>query len=292
MTCLFQGDLTNARVHLEEALRIYDPERDREAKFRFGTDPGAARGFLAHANWVLGEVGRGRELIDEAVARSVESDHAPTLAYVYFMKAMFEIFRCDRDAVLSSSQALVELSRDHQMGLYLGWGLQCHGWAGARLGDREAGITELRQALAAYLAQGNKLFAPFFQGALAELEAESQDADGALSRIDEGLALANETGEHWTDAFLHRIRGEILLKRDAANTAPAEEAFLTAIAIAREQKARSFELRAATSLARLWRDRGKRQQAHDLLAPVYDWFTEGFDTLDLKGAKALLSELA
>jgi class 3 adenylate cyclase/predicted RNase H-like nuclease len=291
MTCLFQGDLTEARIHLEEALRIYDPERDREAKFRFGTDPGAARGFLAHANWVLGEVGRARELIDEAVARAVESDHAPTLAYVYFMKAMFEIFRCDPEAVLSSSQALVDLSREHQMGLYLGWGLQCHGWAGARLGDREAGMTELRQALAAYLAQGNKLFAPFFQGALAEREVESQGADGTLSRIDEALVLANQTGEHWTDAFLHHIRGEILLKREAANTAPAEEAFLTAIDIAQQQKARSFELRAALSLARLWRDQGKRENARELLAQVYGWFTEGFDTLDLQEAKALLDEL-
>ena len=291
MTILFQGDLTDARVHLEEALRIYDPERDREAKFRFGTDPGAARGFLAHANWVLGEVGRARELIDEAVARAVESDHAPTLAYVYFMKAMFKIFHCDPEAVLSSSQALVELSREHQMGLYLGWGLQCHGWADARLGDCEAGMTELRQALAAYLAQGNKLFAPFFQGALAELEVEGQNAEGPLARIDQALALANETGEHWTDAFLHCIRGEILLKRDLANTRPAEEAFLTAIAVAQEQKARSFGLRAAMSMARLWRDQGKPDEARDLLAPVYGWFTEGFDTPVLMEAKALLDEL-
>jgi predicted ATPase len=106
------------------------------------------------------------------------------------------------------------------------------------------------------------------------------------------LALAGETGEHWTDAFLQRIRGEILLKHDPANTAPAEGAFLAAIAIAQQQKARSFELRAATSMARLWRDQGKRDEARDLLAPVYGWFTEGFDTLDLKEAKALLEELA
>ena len=90
---------------------------------------------------------------------------------------------------------------------------------------------------------------------------------------------------------MYRIRGEILLKRDAADTALPEEAFQTAIAIARQQQAKSWELRAATSLARLWRDQGKRQEAHDLLAPIYDWFTEGFDTLDLKEARALLDEL-
>jgi predicted ATPase len=104
-----------------------------------------------------------------------------------------------------------------------------------------------RQALAAHVAQGNKLFVPFFQGPLAEIEAEAEGTGGALTRIQNALALVRETGEHWTDALLHRIRGEILLRRDPANTAPAEEAFLTAIAIAQQQKARSFELRAAVS---------------------------------------------
>src|SRR5262249_10341832 len=102
---------------------------------------------------------------------------------------------------------------------------------------------------------------------------------------------AGKTGEHWSDAFLHRLRGEILLKHAPANMEPAEEAFLTAIAVAQQQRARSFELRATTSIARLWRDQGKRDEARDLLAPVYGWFTEGFDTRDLKEAKALLDEL-
>src|SRR5262249_30947119 len=132
---------------------------------------------------------------------------------------------------------------------------------------------------------------PFYQGLLAEIEAERQDVKQALTRIDEALGLAQQTGEHWTDSFLHRIRGELLLKRDSANKVPAEEAFRTAIAIAQQQKARTFELRAAMSLARLWRDQGKRDEAHDLLAPVYGWFSEGFDTLDLKEAKSLLDEL-
>ena len=113
-----------------------------------------------------------------------------------------------------------------------------------------------------------------------------------MTRIDEALGLAQQTGEHWSDAYLHCIRGEMLLKRDPANKAPAEEVFLTAMAIAQQQKARTFELRAAMSMARLWRDQGKQQEAHDLLAPICGWFTEGFDTLDLKQAKALLDELA
>ena len=112
---------------------------------------------------------------------------------------------------------------------------------------------------------------------------------------DEARHLAVNFGklqERWSDAELYRIRGDILLKRDPANTAPAEEAFQTAIAIAQKQKARSLELRAAMSLAQLWRDQGKREEARGLLAPVYGWFTEGFETIDLKEAKALLDELA
>src|SRR5262249_3959358 len=134
-------------------------------------------------------------------------------------------------------------------------------WASARLDGRETGATELRQALAVYTNQGNKLLAPFYQGLLAEIEAQG-DAEGALIRTDEPLALAAETGEHWSNVFLHRCRGEILLKRDPANTAPAEDAFLTGIAIAQQQKARSFELRAALSLAKLYHSTDRPADAH------------------------------
>jgi predicted ATPase len=114
-------------------------------------------------------------------------------------------------------------------------------------------------------SQGNKALAPLYQGLLAEFEAEEHDAEAALPRISNALALAGETGEHWTDAFLHRVRGEILLKRDPANTAPAEEAFLTAIAVAQQQKAKSFELRAALSLAKFYQSTNRAADAHVVL---------------------------
>jgi hypothetical protein len=125
------------------------------------------------------------------------------------------------------------------MTLFAAWGALQSAWASARLDGRETGATELRRALVSFTDQGNKLSVPFFRGLLAEIEAQD-DAEGALTRIDEALALAGETGERWSDAFLHRLRGEVLLKRDPANTAPAEDAFLTAIAIAQQQKARSL----------------------------------------------------
>jgi predicted ATPase len=165
-------------------------------------------------------------------------------------------------------------------------------WARARLGDRESGMTGLREALAAYRRQGNKLFVPLFQGRLAELEAEGNDADGALRRIDEALALANDTGERWTDTLLHRIRGAILLKSDPANPAPAEEAFLVAIAIAPAQKPCSFELQAALSLAKLYQSTGRPADAHAVLEPALEGFAPTPEMPEIAEAQALLEQLA
>ena len=131
---------------------------------------------------------------------------------------------------------------------------------------------------------------PFLQGLLAEIEAQG-DAEGALTLIDEALTLARETGEHWSDGFLHRLRGEILLKRDSANTAPAEDAFLTAIAIAQQQKARSFELRAALSLAKLYQSTDRPADAHTALAPALEGFSPTPEFPEIAEAQTLLSAL-
>ena len=236
-TCLRQGDFIGAQANLVEALSIYDPERDREAMFRFGPDTGAiARAYLANTKWRLGEVGPARALIEEAVAHAIETGHVPTLVHTYFFKAHFEIVRGDAGAARRDAEIVVKLSQENALPLFTAAGALQSAWTSARLDSRETGATALRRVLAAYTNQGNKYFVPFYQGLLAEIEAQG-DAEGALIRIDEALALAGETGEHWSDAFLRRLRGEILLKRDPANTAPAEEAFLAAIAVAQAQKA-------------------------------------------------------
>jgi predicted ATPase len=270
---LYQGDLIGARANLAEVLRTYDPERDRDAKFRFGLDSAAgAAGYLALASWALGDVERARSLSDEALARADGTGHAPTRAIVHYIISRYHMVRGDSQAARRTATILTDLSREHGMALWLALGEVDLNWARAWLGRRERGMTGLREALAAYLGQGNKLIVPLFQGRLAELEAEGDDADGALRRIDEALALASETGERWTDALLHRIRGEILLKRDPANPAPAEEAFRAAIAIAQAQKARSFELRAALSLAKLYQSTARPADAHAVLAPALEGF--------------------
>jgi adenylate cyclase len=274
---------------LQDSIVIHNPERDREARFRFGRDTGAAaRVHLANTKWLLGEVGPARELIEEAVAHAIQTGHVPTLVHTYLNKALFEIFRGDSGAARRAAEIVVTLSQENALTLYAAQGaLEC-AWASTRLDGREA--RQLRQALAAYTNQGNKLFAPFFQGLLAEIEAQG-DTEGALTRIDEALALAGETGEHWSDAFLHRLRGEILLKRDPANTAPAEDAFLTAIAVAQQQKARSFELRAALYLTRLYNSTSRSADAHASLASALKGFSPTPEFPEIAEAQTLLSAL-
>jgi predicted ATPase len=139
--------------------------------------------------------------------------------------------------------------------------------------------------------QRSRLFAPLNALMMAEVEAGAGRTDAAMSIADETLGRVDRSGQHWFDAEVHRIRGEFLLKHQSDDSTAAEAAFMRAMEVAHSQQARTFELRAATSMARLWRDRGKRREARELLAPVYGWFTEGFDMRDLKEAKALLDTL-
>jgi predicted ATPase len=291
-TCLFLGDFTDAQSNLVEALSIYDPERDHEAMFRFGPDIGAtARVYLAMTKWHLGEVGPARALIEEALAQAIETGHVPTLVSVYYFRAHFEIVRGDAGAARRDAKIVVELSQENALALHAAWGALQSAWASARLDGGETGATELRRALAAYTDQGSTFSVPFFQALLAEVEAQG-NAEGALSRIGEALALAGETGEHWSDAFLHRLRGEILLKRDPTNTSPAEDAFLTAIAVAQQQKARSFELRAALDLAQLYYSTGRSADAHALLASALMGFSPTPEFPEIAEAQTLLAALA
>jgi adenylate cyclase len=199
--------------------------------------------------------------------------------------------RGDAGAARRDAEIVVKLSQENAITHFAAMGALQSAWASARLDGREAGATDFRQALAAYIDLGDKLDVPFFQALLAGIEAQG-DTEGAVIRIDEALALAGETGEHWSDAFLHRCRGEILLKRDPANTAPAEDAFLTAIAIAQQQKARSFELRAALSLAKLYHSTDRPADAHALLASALKGFSPTPEFPEIAVAQTLLSALA
>jgi predicted ATPase len=292
LTILWQSDFIEASARLNEALRIYDSERDHDAKFRFGTDTGAvATVHLAQANWILGNVDQARELMQEAVTRAGGTTHAPTVTNVDYFRAVFEVLRGDTGAALRTADSLLELTRQHGISVYATLGTMCSAWVRAQLGDREASVAEFREALATYTGQGNKGHVPLHQGLLAELEADGHDTEAALTRMDAALALAGETGEHWTDSFLHRVRGEILLKLNPANTAPVEEALLTAIAIAQQQKAQSFELRAALSLGKLYQNTRRAADAHAVLAPALEGFASTPEFPEIEEAQALLATL-
>lgn len=290
-TCLWQGDFSEAQANLVEALSTYDPKRGPEAGFRFGGDIGAsARVFLAITKWLLGEVEPARALIEEAVAHAMKTGHVPTQVVTYVFTAHFEMIRGDAEAARRYAEIVVKLSQQNALTLYATDGALRSAWASARLDGRETGARDLRQALSASTDQGIKLEVPFYQGLLAEIEAQ-EDAAGALIRTDEALALARETGEHWSDALLHRLRGEILLKRDPTNTAQAEDAFLTAIAIAQQQKARSFELCAVLDLARLYKSTGRSADAHVLLASALKGFSPTPEFPEIEEAQTLLTAL-
>ena len=290
-TCWYVGDYAGAQSQLDRALALYDHKRDLPLSSSFAYDQGVlAKFYLGMTYYALGRIDRGGDLIEESLRLALQGGHIPTVALTRHYMVVFAAVRRDLDSAAPHARALLDLGVIHDLPSWHGFAKFTLAWVGRR--DNPKALTEMRAALAMQRDMDFRVEQPLFGTMLAEAEAAAGELDAALSSVNMQLAVMEQTGERWFEAEVHRARGDILLKRDPANTAPAEEAFLAAIAIAKEQKARSFELRATMSLARLWRDQGKPQQARELLAPVYGWFTEGFDTLDLKEAKALLEDLA
>jgi len=185
----------------------------------------------------------------------------------------------------------VAVTREHGFPLYLGWGLILQGWAMAQRGEGDAAVEQIRSGLAAIEATGSCLQRPIYLGLLAEALALAGEVEEGLAVLAEALATAEASGARGNDAELHRLRGDLLRRLPSSDWTEVEACFRKALAIAREQGTRGFELRAAVNLARFVSDQGRHAEAKDLLAPVYGWFTEGFDTPDLKEAKALLAAL-
>lgn len=293
MTCWFQGNFALAQTHLERTLAICNSTRDRELVFRFGQDiASTAMAYLALVFWPLGLVDRARQFAEAAVTHALRTEHIPTVAYAHGHASTFEMMRRDHLRAEPHSQDLLRLAHKHALPLWLAAGTFHQGWLRWHAGDREAGTAGMHEGMALMRAQRQELFMPLFATLLAETEAEGGQCEAALAAVDSQLVAVQQTGQHWLETEVQRVRGEVLLKSRPCEPAEAESAFTHAIDIARRQSAKLFELRAGTSLARLWRDQGKRMEARELLAPIYNWFTEGFDAPDLIEAKALLGELA
>jgi predicted ATPase len=184
------------------------------------------------------------------------------------------------------------LGREHGMDFYVALGGIFAGWARGRLYDPESGAHELTRALDGYFNRDNRVGAPWFRGLLAELEVATRGPDAALTLIDQSLATSQETGERFSDPYLHRLRGDLLLKRDSADPAPAEEAYHTAIAIAQDQGARSYELLASLSLAKLYQSTARPLEAHAVLAPTLEGFAPTPEMPEIAEAQALMERLA
>jgi class 3 adenylate cyclase/tetratricopeptide (TPR) repeat protein len=270
----FSGDFLDAQTHCERALEACTPGHEEKARERFGEYTGAlVMSCLAITSWQLGKVDRARELIETATRRAAELGHVPSMGYPLLFRSHLEVLRGDAAAALSSAEALESCARERGMTLWRQWAELSSAWARGRLYDPAAAAAEFRRDLAACSDQGAMINMAFFQALLAQLEMDTMASETALKRIDDALNLAGQGDNRCYLSFIHRLRGEILLKRDPLNSAPAEEAFRTAIDFARHQSARSLGLQAALALAKLLRSAGQAAEAHAVLAPALEGFS-------------------
>ena len=247
----FAGEYREARDHLERALALFRAGRDDDLAFRFGHDTGvAAMVYLSIVLWPLGQVDRAISLIDRMQTRIANLNHVNTLASGRMHAAMFELMRGDSARTAQNAVELARLVREHELPLWRAFGVFLQGWSTTARGTVGSGLEDMRRGVELLREQKVLAFDGLVKIALADAEARAGEPDRAIAILDEALATADRLGYRAFEAELHRARGEILLQRDPANPAPAEEALLTAIAVAKQQRTRSFGLRAALSLAR------------------------------------------
>ena len=293
LTCWFAGEYREARDHLERALRLFLPGRDDDLAFRFGLDPGvAAMVNLATVSWSLGEVDSSISLIERMQTRLAGLTHVGMVAFGKMHSALFDLMRGDHARATPKTFELAGLAREHELAMYDAFGAFLHGWTTTKSGTLAAGLENMRRGVAMLREQNILLFDGLLKIALAEAEAATGDLDRALAALSEGLATAERMGFRAFEAELHRARGDILLKRDPASPAPAEEAFQSAIVVARAQGTRSFGLRAALSLSKLYQSIGRASEAHAVLASALDGFSPTPEMPEIAEAQAALAELS
>jgi len=311
-TSYWTGELLAAREHLEMALSLYDRERHRALAFRYAGTDAAVRclSVAARTLWQLGYPDQALKRGNEALASAEALFHPQSLAWAATFVGVLRQYRRDARAAQEAAEGAIELSAERGFSDFLARATILRGWAMAEQGRNEEGIALIQEGLAASRATGAELWRPYSLCLLAEASMETGCFDDGLSALTEALAAADEHENRPYEAEMHRVKGELLLKQDqfdmrtsqtrllgstsfrlAPNTAEAQNCFQRAIEIARKQSARSLELRATMSLARLLAKQGRRDEARAMLADIYNWFTEGFDTADLRDAKALLDHL-
>jgi predicted ATPase len=292
-TWLCLGALPAARQHLEDASAHYMRDQRRAPIFRMGQDPGVAcRLYAAWTLWLLGYPEQALARLHEALVLAQELSHPFSLAWARGWTAMVYQLRQDVPAVQAQAAATIALATEQGSSFRMAQGTSMSGWALAMQGQGEEGIAQIRRGIAAWRASGAAFHIPYLYTLLAEVCDHLGHTEDGLQALVEAHTLMEQQEERWWEAEIHRLRGVLLLRQTGTSQAEAETWLQRALDVARRQEAKSLELRAATSLARLWQQQGKRYEAHELLTPVYHWFTEGFDTPDLQEAQALLETLA
>ena len=292
---LFRGEVAAALLHCEQGARIYEAtEHHHHVSLYGGHDPGVC-GLCIQAvcQWTLGHPDAARASVTAAVALAEKLSHPFSLTEAMSFGAVtYQLLRGPCEAARLAARTRT-LSDEHGFGKSMWTGLAniAAGWTTAQFGEPERATQEISAALETWRGTGSEMFAPYFLGLLGEACTLANRATEALGYLGEALSLAEANDEHWWDAELHRLKGVALLNADDNNGAEAQVQFERALDVARHQHAKSWELRAATSLARLWQQQGKQAETRQLLSESYNWFTEGFDTQDLEDARALLEEL-
>jgi predicted ATPase len=300
----YHGELAVARKHLEQGIVLYDPQKYSPQVFGVVEDLRVVcLVYAAIALWFLGYPDQALKRIQEALTLARELAHPYSLAFALGWAARLHQFRRERQQTHEQAEAAITLSTDQGFPSYLALGSLLQGWALAEQaclpdgqGRREEGTAQIRQGLADYWATGAELATPYYLALLAETYGRDGQAGEGLKVLSEALVIADKNDEHFYDAELYRLKGEITLQSQGespkSQVEEAEACFLNAIKVARKQQAKSLELRAVMSLARLWQHQGKQKEAHEMLVEIYNWFTEGFDTKDLQDAKRLVEELS
>jgi class 3 adenylate cyclase/predicted ATPase len=310
MALFFLGELAVSREHLEQAIALYDPQRDNPQVSGVAQDLGAmCRVSTALALWPLGYPEQALKRAQETLTLARELAHPYSLAYALGFAARVHQLRREGRQVREQAEAAMTLSPEQGFSLYAAVGAILRGWALAVQGQEKDGIARIRQGLTSLRATGAAVFTPYYLALLAEAYGRDGQAGEGLTVVGEALAIVDKNEERWWEAELNRLKGELTLQKCQVSgstfqdqgspkseaqslESEAEECFWKVIEIARRQQAKSLELRAAMSLARLWQQQGKKAEAHEMLSEIYNWFTEGFDTTDLQEATALLEELA
>jgi predicted ATPase len=292
MTLFQMGDYAAARTHVEQGGPLSDPAAQRALVLRHGEAPWVrCLAVAANALWCLGSPAQAVQRNQEALALAQALDHPYSLGNAHHWAAYLHHRRRDVLAVRAQADALLTMATAQAFPLQVGYGTCWRGWALAMQGEGEVGLAQLHQGLAAVVATGQELARPLGLVLLAEAAGYVGQVEEGLRLLAEALTALETSGRGDLLAETYRLQGTMLLHQAAPDVVQAEACFQQALTIARAQQARSWELRAAVSLCRLWQQQDKRDEARALLAPIYAWFTEGFDTVDLQEAKALLKVL-